>query len=70
MNKMRYRLTSDDDGHWFVIPADKKLEWNQYVENIAKASDWKFEGTFPEKPEWAEQIDQPYRLTFENWRQE
>lgn len=25
---------------------------------------------YPEKPEWAKQIDHPYRLTFENWRQE
>lgn len=29
-----------------------------------------FKKKSPEQPEWAEQIDQPYRLTFENWRQE
>lgn len=32
----KFYLTSDDDCHWYVVPVDQALEWNQYLEGIYK----------------------------------
>ena len=49
----------DDDGHRFLIPADKHDEWEAYMEAIAKY--WgchsTYEGEEPMEPEWAESLD-------------
>lgn len=65
---MRYRLTSDDDGHDFIIPADKLSEWHEYLKAFYKASD-AYEET-PDEPKWAVQINGSSCITFENWEQE
>ncbi len=31
-NQMRYFLSQDNDCHWYVIPADKRDEWNAWCE--------------------------------------
>lgn len=65
---MRYRLTSDDDGHDYIIPADKLQEWRKYLESFYKASDnWK---ETPDEPSWATRIDGSSNITFENWKEE
>ena len=28
---MKYTLTTDNDGHWYVIPVDKHKEWNTWL---------------------------------------
>jgi hypothetical protein len=30
---MRYFLDNDEDHHYYVIPADKKDEWEKYVDD-------------------------------------
>lgn len=32
MSKVRYYLTQDSDCHWFVVPVDKREEWNAWTE--------------------------------------
>ena len=32
MAEIRYRFVQDDDSHWYYIPADKKEQFNQWVE--------------------------------------
>lgn len=55
----RYRLASDDDGHDFLIPADKSSEWEDFVAD-PEAYDW-------EPPEWAEPCAyHPSNMTFTN----
>lgn len=55
----RYRLVSDDDGHNYIIPADKTKEWDAFVDDPDE-----FDG---EPPEWAEQCPKhPSALTFTN----
>lgn len=36
MQNERYYLTSDEDGHWFVVPLDSKNIWENYLEEIYK----------------------------------
>ena len=56
---IRYRLVYDDDGHDYVIPANRWIEWCRFMDN---PSVWDA-GT----PEWAQRIDNPSQITFENW---
>ena len=56
MNEPRWILQNDDDGHWYVIPADKKDEFQE----------WSCGGyeTQPQ-PEWASQVGgHPNNVTF------
>ena len=32
----QYMLTTDEDCHWYVIPADKKDEWAVFCEESSK----------------------------------
>jgi len=66
--KKRFKLAADDDGHDYIIPADKDWEWGDYMEKFYAASD-KCENT-PDEPSWAIRIDNSSKLTFENWREE
>ena len=29
---MRYFLDSDDDGHWYLVPCDRRAEWFEWHE--------------------------------------
>jgi hypothetical protein len=31
MNEKRYFLDRDSDGHWYLVPADKRKEWNNWM---------------------------------------
>ncbi len=54
----RYQLTSDDDGHWYVIPSAKVGRWLVWVAG-AEADG----GCDP--PEWAVRVNgSPSRVTF------
>jgi len=68
LTNMRYRLTSDDDGHDYVIPSDKLGEWRKYLDSFYKAAD-NWEET-PDEPTWAARIDGSSNITFENWKEE
>lgn len=57
---MRYFLASDNDGHWYLVEAEKRVEWDAWC---ALASDderaW-------EAPEFAARIvGSPENVTFE-----
>jgi hypothetical protein len=51
----KYILTTDDDSHWYVIPADKRDDWLSYVSK----STYYWEHVIPEgeeapvQPDWA-----------------
>ena len=52
---MRYVLNNDDDGHWYILPADKKEEFSNWVYGPEDA----------EQPEWARSIGgHPNNVTF------
>lgn len=58
---MEYCITSDDDGHDYIVPANHLNEWHRWVEN---ASDYWRCGSkrpdnepVPELPLWAIEID-------------
>lgn len=38
----RFCLASDEDAHWYIIPADKKSEWEQlnFDEDVLDQVDW------------------------------
>jgi hypothetical protein len=44
-----WMLTSDDDGHWYVIPVVMEKEFEDYVCKIANGGD-------PDQPEWAREV--------------
>lgn len=55
----RYRVESDDDGHYYLIPADKQSEFLAWIDSGSDA-----------EPTWARRIDGPHRLTFTDPREE
>jgi hypothetical protein len=59
----RYTLASDDDGHKFIIPADKREEWEEYLRKIYELDEYGGE------PEWAVMVN-PSCVTFENWKED
>lgn len=42
-------LTSDDDGHWYVIPVTMQDEFGEYLAKV-------YHGGDPEPPTWARQV--------------
>jgi hypothetical protein len=52
-----YCLISDDDGHWYVVPADKRLEAYDYFEKIYKYWEEMPEEEEPIEPEWLDRIN-------------
>lgn len=58
----RFRIVDDDCGHNFIIPADKLVDWEIWMES----EDCENGIT----PEYAERLDSPTFLTFENYEVE
>jgi hypothetical protein len=56
-NRKKYILCQDDDCHWYLIPADKKEEWNEWLDVVQEGDSL---------PKYAQAVDGPHRLTFEN----
>lgn len=52
-----YCLVQDDDSHWYVIPAEKREEFNSIIEKIMS-------GLSCELPEWIIEIDNPGKVKF------
>lgn len=66
----QYILKQDDDGHWFVIPADKENEWSEYIEAVYRYwDDIPFDNVPPPtEPEWVEQVGgAPSRVKFSEY---
>lgn len=52
-------LTSDDDGHWYVIPKAKEREFSAWVDRCGDE----------EPPDWCESVGgSPSLVEFEKWR--
>jgi hypothetical protein len=62
---MRYSLIRDDDGNWFVFPADRRREIKKYFQQYESywIGDREFE---PTQPDGLKEIDDLDTLTFEN----
>ena len=56
--KTEYILITDNDGHWFVIPADKQDEWWSYLIAVDAAGNPSDDNPpdYPQEPEWVEQV--------------
>lgn len=59
MSDERFYLTTDNDGHWFIVPVSKQDEWTAWCElDQDDPSAWKY-------PEFAEGIGgSPTLVTF------
>lgn len=58
---MEYKLVSDDDGHYYVIPADKDDLFDQIIF---------YNTTDGVLPEWIIRVNGPHTVVFENWRED
>ena len=55
--EIRWCLDSDDDGHWYIIPVDKRGEWSTFVEDPERYG--------YEAPDWAISVNgHPSLVTF------
>lgn len=66
---MKYRLTSDDDGHKYIIPVDKEKEWYEYLEKVyahynCAVCDYDA-APLPKEPEWVVEVNGP--VSFDNY---
>lgn len=60
-------MINDDDGHSFIVPANRKKEAEKILDDICQywnIGDYDLE--CQEMPEWIRQIDGYHCLTFEN----
>jgi hypothetical protein len=64
-----YRLISDDDGHWYVIPKDKEQEAICYFEKIYEYyEDMLEDEEEPEMPDWLDEISgSPTMVIFKSY---
>lgn len=71
-SEREFILTTDGDGHWYVIPADKHREASAYFEAVGKFwEDLEAEGDEPPCPEWIERIGgSPSQVRFTGYRVE
>lgn len=61
---MRYFLSVDNDGHWYLVPLDRRRDWHAWAdlpEDDERAWD---------APDYAKRIDGPYMLSFTDPREE
>lgn len=58
VNAPKFILTTDGDGHWYVIPADKQQEFAGIVEAIGKywEADSRYTEAPPEIPDYAKAV--------------
>jgi len=52
-------LRQDDDCHWYVIPWEKRKEFEMWLETDEA-----------DPPTWATRINSPKHCVFENWAEE
>ena len=52
----RFRLVTDGDGHWYLIPNDRENDWDEWRDSDDHATG------IP--PDWAVGIDGPGSVTF------
>lgn len=65
---MRFMLTSDDDGHWYIIPADERRAFDKWVRDTGRYWEDPDAMEYPgDQPEWARAVGGSVSLvTFEN----
>jgi len=57
-NRQTYNLVRDNDCHWYLIPADKKQEWNDWCDlDSDDEASWN-------TPDFAVAIDSPSEIPF------
>lgn len=60
--KKRYFLASDDDGHWFIVPVERRSDFDDWV-----SQDWSSELANFQTPTYVEEVGgDPSFVTFEN----
>lgn len=64
-NRQKYILDCDDDAHWYVFPAEKREEFEKWVE-IQYGEDYE-NPLYGTQPEWVKSVGgHPNSFTFEN----
>lgn len=58
------KLVQDESCHWYIIPAAKDKEWEDF-RNIPEDDERSWD-----VPEFAKRIDGPHRLLFKEWVEE
>lgn len=60
MNNIKYILVTDCDCHWYIIPFDKELSWDNWCK--ANVNDGEY-------PDYATEVGgNPSLVTFENFK--
>ena len=62
----RYALFADDDGHWYVIPSDRRCDADNYLAEVEAYWDkdpGEEDDGPPVQPAWMQQIDGPESIT-------
>lgn len=73
MNPEEFVLLNDDDGHWYVCPADRQRDAEAFFSASATywSPDSKYEGDPPEDPDWLVPVGgAPSLVRFTGWRVE
>lgn len=64
-NRQKYILDCDDDGHWYFFPAEKKDDFQKWID-IQYGEDYD-NPMYGARPDWLKDLGgHPNSLTFEN----
>ena len=68
-NNKKYCLINDDDGHWYIIPSNKRGEAEKYFLSVYRFWDEMPEDMeCPEEPSWLEELNKhPMWVSFEDY---
>lgn len=73
MTAERYCLVADDDGHWYIVPHDRRTEFDtrmaQYYVFLGRDDYTQADQVDPTEEIWCTRIDGPHRLTFTDWEE-
>lgn len=58
-NRQTYLLVNDDNGHWYIIPKEGKIEFDAWLNAVY---DGDFDSPLYEQPEFVKEIDGPHSI--------
>jgi hypothetical protein len=67
INKQKYILANDDDGHWYIFPVEHKAEFDTWLEAVY-SEDYDFENEEAyTQPDWCKSVDGPHSILIHSY---
>lgn len=65
-NKQKYILDNDDDGHWYIFPAEHKAEFEAWLNAVYNED---YGSPLYEQPEFVRRLDGPRSIIIHSYEE-